>query len=285
MSRLAMSCVSCWCCDPVQLGGQSGKRAGKWTWYRPTRRGGTVRAPSLPFLSVAGLSRVDDSVRKELGTYLFFWPRGGVPVFTGGFANASTETRRHGYQSDQLADGRTHPERLFGREGAREGRWRPNPGTERAPRGDWTACRGGRTTQRPRIPSLPPCGAVGEVTANGRRRPADAGFLGGFSGPRANLACSDCTPRQCMVADTLASMNGPVNCARTRQQEGLDIVATNSKRSVRGGSTGGGSAPSFKKPRQSARALDLSPCAGMCLGYPWSPGEGGMAARRTALGP
>lgn len=44
---------------------------------------------------------------------------------------------------------------------------------------------------------------------------------------------SDCTPRQCMVADTLASMNGPVNCARTRQKEGLDVVAANSKRSVR----------------------------------------------------
>lgn len=67
------------------------------------------------------LSRVDDSLRTELGTYVFFWLRGGVPVGHGGFANASAETRRHGYQSDQLADGRTHPERGAGGKGAERG--------------------------------------------------------------------------------------------------------------------------------------------------------------------
>lgn len=169
-------------------GRQSGKRTGKGTWYRPTRIGGTVRAPSLPCLWVAVFSRVDDSVRAELGTYVVLlaqgrracWPR-GIRQCQHRNTAARISVRPAGRRTDPPGEG-------DGREGGREGRWRPNPGTERAPRGDWTACRGGRTTQRPRIPSIPACGAVGEVTANGRRRPADAGFLGGFPGPRANLA-------------------------------------------------------------------------------------------------
>lgn len=188
MSRLAMSCVACRCCDPVRLGEAVGEanRQGNMVqtdedrWYSPR--------PFSPLPLGGRFSRVDDSVRTGLGTYVFLLAKGGRSCWPRGIRQcqhrntaARISVRPTGRRTDPPGEG-------DGREGGREGRWRPNPGTERAPRSDWTAFRGGRTTQRPRIPSIPACGAVGEVTANGRRRPADAGFLGGFPGPRANLA-------------------------------------------------------------------------------------------------
>lgn len=90
---------------------------------------------------------------------------------------------------------------------------------------------------------------------------------------------SDCTPRQCMVADTLASMNGPVNCARTRQREGsgrccsqfqevcqMRLEAEEATRAEHLASR-----KSLAGQRRLGTVEKDSPCAGMCLGYSWRP--------------